>query len=126
MKYVVLIYSDQNLLDALPEGRFESMMRGCIKHADELRVEGKLLDSQMLMHSRSARSVRIRNGRSTTVDGPFTETKEMLAGFNLIEARDLDEAMEIAAGFPWAETGCIEIRPVDDMDAMRIRVHAAA
>jgi hypothetical protein len=59
------------------------------------------------------------------VDGPFAETKEMLGGFNLIEARDMDEAIEIASHFPWAQTGCVEVRPVRDMDAVRLRVGAA-
>jgi hypothetical protein len=67
--------------------------------------------------------VRIRNGRTTTVDGPFAEAKEMLGGFNLIEARDIDEAVRIAAEFPWARTGCVEVRPVQDIKAVRRRVH---
>jgi hypothetical protein len=58
-------------------------------------------------------------------DGPFTETKELLAGFNLIEADDIDEAVRIAAEFPWAQTGCVEVRPVRDIDAVRRRVGAS-
>ena len=68
--------------------------------------------------------MRVRNGRRTITDGPFTETKELLAGFNLIEAEDMDEALRIAAEFPWAETGCIEVREVLDFDAVRQRVNA--
>src|SRR5438105_702834 len=67
-------------------------------------------------------AVRVRNGRRTVVDGPFTETKEMLAGFNLIEAEDIDEAVRIAAEFPWVETGCVEVRAVQDIELVRRRV----
>src|SRR5437764_1093869 len=70
----------------------------------------------------TAKSVRVRNGRRTIVDGPFTETKELLAGFNLIEAEDMDDAVRIAAEFPWVETGCVEVRAVQDIAAVRRRV----
>ena len=124
MKYLVLIYNDDTLLDALPAGEFDTRMRGCFEHADELKGCGKLLDSQQLEAPATAKSVRIRNGRTTVVDGPFAETKEYLGGFNLIEAADMDEAVRIAAEFPWTRTGCIEIRPVRDMNAVRRRVGA--
>src|SRR5437870_13354519 len=91
MKFAILIYTDDTLLDALPEGQFDAKMRDCLAHADELRQDGRLLDSQMLERAATAKSVRVRNGRQTVVDGPFTETKEMLAGFNLIEAEDINE-----------------------------------
>jgi len=68
--------------------------------------------------------VRLRNGRRTVVDGPFAETKEILGGFNLIEAGDMDEAVRIASEFPWAQVGCIEVREVRDMNAVRRRVGA--
>ncbi len=124
MQYLMLIYTDDTLMDALPEGEFDTRMRGCLEHADALRDGGHLLASQQLEPAATARSMRIRNGKTTIVDGPFAETKEVLAGFNLIEAVDMDEAMRIASEFPWAQTGCIEIRPVRDMDAVRRRVGA--
>jgi hypothetical protein len=123
MKFAILIYTDATLLDALPAGQFEAKMRGCLEHADELRQEGRLLDSQMLESVATAKAVRVRNGRRTVVDGPFTETKELLAGFNLIEAEDMDEAVRIAAEFPWVETGCVEVRAVQDVEAVRQRVN---
>ena len=86
MQFLMMIYTDAQLMDALPEGEFDTLMRGCLAHADELRDDGQLLDSQQLEAPATARSVRVRNGRTTIVDGPFAETKEMLAGFNLIEA----------------------------------------
>lgn len=124
MQYLTLIYVDQDKIDALPEGEFDRLMRGCIVHADELRADGRLLDSQKLEAPATARSLRVRDGKSTIVDGPFAETKEILGGFNLIEAADMDEAMRIAAGFPWARFGCIEVRPVTDFEAERRRVGA--
>ena len=124
MKFLMMIYVDEALLQALPEGEFDTMMRGCLAHADELRDEGCVLASQQLEAPATARSFRVRTQRSTVFDGPFAETKEYLAGFNLIEAADLDEAMRIAQSFPWARIGAIEVRPVRDMDAVRRRVGA--
>ena len=124
MQYLMLVYTDDALMDALPDGQFDTLMRGCLEHADELRACGSLTHSQQLEHPRTARSIRVRDGRMSVVDGPFSETKEMLAGFNLIEADSLDEAVRIASEFPWARTGCIEVRPVRDMDAVRRRVGA--
>jgi hypothetical protein len=112
------------MLDALPEGEFDTRMNHCFKNADALRDEGKLIESQQLESARSAKSVRIRGGKVSVVDGPFAETKELLGGFNLIEAADYDEAVRIAATFPWAETGCVEVRAVRDIDAVRRRVGA--
>jgi hypothetical protein len=79
----------------------------------------------MLQSPATAKSVRVRNGRQTTHDGPFAETKEVLGGFNLIEAEDMEEALRIAAEFPWTRTGCVEVRPLEDMEAVRQRVNAA-
>lgn len=124
MQFLLLVYSDPALLDALPDGEFDTMMRGCIRHADELKAQGCLLASQQLEAPSTARSVRVRNGRATVLDGPFAETKEVLAGFNLIEADSLDEAVRIAHEFPWTRTGSIEVRPVRDFDAVRQRVGA--
>ncbi|HJU67664.1 MAG TPA: YciI family protein [Gemmatimonadaceae bacterium] len=126
MKFILLVYNDGTMVDTLPEGQADAMMRNCLAHADELRRDGRLIESQMLEEASTAKSVRIRNGRVTTVDGPFAETKEILGGFNLIEAEDIDEAVEIAARFPWASTGCIEVRPVRDIGVVRRRVGATA
>ena len=124
MKFMVLIYNDSTMLDALPQPQFDATMRSCLEHADELRRKGRLLDSQMLESASAAKSVRSRNNRMTITDGPFAESKEVLAGFNLIEADNMDEALRIAAEFPWARTGCVEVRPVRDIGADRQRVGA--
>jgi hypothetical protein len=126
MKFMLLVYVDPDLVDALPEGEMDGMLRTCFDHVDELQRDGRLIESQMLESPRAARSVRIRNDRVTATDGPFSEAKEVLGGFNLIEAQDMDEAVRIAAEFPWARTGCIEVRPVEDLPAVRRRVRAAA
>lgn len=125
MKFLLLIHIDRTLLDALPEGEFDGMMRHCLDHADDLRREGTLVESQMLEDAPTARSVRTRNGRLRVTDGPFSEAKEVLGGFNLIEAADMDEAVRIATEFPWARIGCVEVRPVREIDAVRRRVRQA-
>jgi hypothetical protein len=122
MKFILVIYNDPKLYDALPEAETDGMMRDCLTHADELRKDGRLKESQMLEDASQAKSVRIRNGRTKVTDGPFSEAKEVLGGFNLIEARDMDEAVRIASEFPWARTGCVEVRPVRDIDLVRRNV----
>jgi hypothetical protein len=124
MKFIVLIYIDQSLMDSLPAGKADGMLRDCFAHTDELQSDGRLLESQMLAEAKTARSLRFRNGKMTTIDGPFAETKELLGGFNLIEANDMDEAMRIAAEFPWSGIGCVEVRAVQDLDVVRMSVGA--
>lgn len=122
MKFMLVIYTDPKLFDELPQAETDQMMRDCLAHADELQRDGQLKESQMLEGEETAKSVRIRNGRTKVTDGPFSEAKEVLGGFNLIEAKDMDEAIQIAMEFPWARTGCVEVRPVRDIDLVRQRV----
>ena len=122
MQFMLLIYIDGELADALPEGELDGMLRECFDHVDGLARRGKVLQSHMLMDASQARSLRTRKGRSHAMDGPFSETKEVLGGFNLIEADDMDDAVRIANELPWASIGCIEIRPVQDLNAVRQRV----
>jgi hypothetical protein len=124
MKFIALIYIDPSLMAALPEGEADTMLRDCFAHADEMQRQGKVLESRMLEDAPTARSIRQRKGRVSVVDGPFAEAKEVLGGFNLIEAEDMDEALRIAAEFPWSSIGCVEVRPVRDIDAVRERVGA--
>ena len=123
MQFMLVIYNDPDLVDTLPEGEYDGMMRQCLAHADQLREDGHLIESRMLADSKQARTVRMRNGSLAATDGPFAEVKEVLGGFNLIEAADMDEAVRIAAAFPWARTGSVEIRPVQDIEAVRRRVN---
>ena len=124
MQYLMTINIDENLLAELPTAEYDNLMRGCLAHADELRRDGKLLGSQQLDAPATAKTLRVRHGKTLIVDGPFAETKELLAGFNLIVADSIDEAVEIAGQFPWARYGSIEVRPVNDMDVERQRVGA--
>ena len=124
MQYLLLVYTDPALMEQVPEERFNTEMRKCLQHADELQQQGTLKAFQQLEAPAAAKSVRVRSGRTSVLDGPFAETKEVLAGFNLIEADSLDEAVRIAQDFPWTRYGCIEVRPVRDVAAMRQRVGA--
>jgi len=124
MKYLLLVYIDPELLDAVPAPDYDDEMRGCIRKADALTSQGTLLGYNKLEAPVQARTVRVREGRTAVYDGPFAETKEVLAGYNLIEADTLEQAVELAKQFPWAQYGSMEVRPVSDMDAERVRVGA--
>lgn len=124
MQFLLLIHVDEALIRALPEGEYDRMMHDCFAHADALRAEGCLLESQQLHSAATARSVRIRKGQQQVFDGPFAETKELLGGFNRIEADSLEDAVRIATEFPWARVGCVEVRAISDIDAERRRVGA--
>ena len=124
MQFLILVNIDEALLAALPDAEYDALMRGCLRHADELAAQGTLLMAQQLESPASARTLRHRGGEERVTDGPFAETRELLAGFNLVNARDMDDAMRIARGFPWSRYGSLEVRPVADMDAERRRVGA--
>ncbi len=126
MQFLLLINIDPELIQALPAEQYDAEMRGCLAHADELQAQGILVMSQQLQPVEQARTLRVRQAQARITDGPFAETREFLAGFNLINARDADEAMRIAREFPWSRYGSIEVRPVADMAAERVRVSAAA
>ncbi len=125
MKYLTLIHIDPTLMAELPDAEYDRLMRGCFEKADALQQDGCLLGSQQLEDPGSARTLRVRDGISRVTDGPFAETREFLAGFNLIEADSMDEAMCIAQQFPWARFGSIEVRPVRDLQVVRARVGAS-
>jgi hypothetical protein len=124
MQYLLLVYTDPELLDAAPAGTFDAEMRQCLEHADELQSKGTLLGFQQLEPAQSAKSLRVRAEKPVIMDGPFAETKEVLMGFNLVEAASMAEAMRLAQELPWARYGCIEVRPVADVAAVRQRVGA--
>ncbi len=124
MQYLTLIHIDPALMAELPETEYDRLMRGCFEKADALHDCGSLHGSQQLEAPATARTLRVREGISRVTDGPFAETREFLAGFNLIEADSMDDAMRIAQQFPWAQFGSIEVRPVRDMQLVRDRVNA--
>ena len=123
-KFLLLVYIDEALLGTLEPQAFDAHMKHCLQHADAMKAEGCLLDFAQLEAPSTAKSVRVRSERTTVVDGPYAETKEMLAGFNLIEAESMEAAVRMAQEFPWTRYGCIEVRPLKDVGAVRARVGA--
>jgi len=109
MKYLCLVYLEDSKFTAVPDDE-------CFACGQALRDSGKLLAAEPLYPVNTATTVRVRNGRTTVMDGPFAETKEALAGFYLIEARDLNEAIQVAAKIPPAREGSVEIRPVRQLN----------
>ena len=105
MKYLCLVYLDENRLHELPD-------EDCVEYDASIRKSGHCIASEALQSVQTATTVRVRNGKMSITDGPFAETKEQLAGFYMIEARDLNEAIQIASKIPPARVGSIEVRPV--------------
>src|SRR5690606_6545 len=124
MKFLLLVYIDQDLLGQLPQQEYDGRMRYCVRKADEQAAKGILLGANKLEPPPTARTVRVRDGQTRVYDGPFAETKEVLAGYNLIEADSLEQAVELAKEFPWTRYGAMEVRPVADLEAERARVGA--
>jgi len=109
MKYVCLVYLEEEKLRAVDD-------RECIACGQKFQNDGILVAAEALEPVKRARTLRVRGGKTVITDGPFAETKELLAGFYLIEAKDFDEAMEIASKIPPAREGSIEVRPVRELD----------
>jgi len=110
MKYACLVYVDPAMMDALSKEEGIALTDASIEHDQDLRQRGHLIYAQALQAPETAVTVRIRNGKMSSTDGPFAETKEFLAGFMLIEARDLNEAIQLASMAPMARF-TIEVRP---------------
>jgi hypothetical protein len=120
MRYVCLVYIDPERFAALdPQTRGE-IDRDSGAYDVELDARGHLIAADALQSTKEAITIAVRDGKVTTTDGPFMETKEVLGGFILIEARDLNEAVSIGAGIPMARVGRIEVRPVMDFGGPRI------
>jgi len=115
MKYVLLVYGEEKDLFALTAERGAKLDADSLAHNRSLDQEGKLIIAQALQSVKTSKTVRRRKGKRLIVDGPFAETKEQLLGFVMIEAADLDEALEIAADIPLAELGTIEVRAIYDI-----------
>src|SRR5471032_1542658 len=109
MKYLCLVYSSERELHTLPDSPEDAE---CMAYAESIQGSGRMLAAEALESVQTATSVRVRNGRLSITDGPFAETKEQLAGFYLIDARDLNEAIQIAGKIPPARLGCVEVRPI--------------
>ncbi len=113
MKYLCLVYIEEKKLGFMPQSDPDAMNDDeCMTYDKELRKRGLCLASEALEPVQTATTVRVRNGKLSTTDGPFAETKEQLAGFYLIDARDLNEAVQTASKIPPARLGSVEVRPV--------------
>ena len=115
MKYLCLVYCEEKKLDALSASEWAALTGECLAYAEGIRRNGHYLAAEALHPVRTATTLRVRNGKLSTTDGPFAETKEQLAGFYLVEARDLNEAIQVASRIPPARLGSVEVRPVREV-----------
>lgn len=109
MKYLCLVYLEGDKLRAVPDAE-------CMNCGNDLRTKGLLLAAEPLYPVETAKTVRVRNGRTMVIDGPFAETKEQLAGFYLIDAASEEAALQVASQIPPAREGSIEVRPVRELE----------
>ena len=114
MKYLCLIYDEEKKLQAMSKSEMDGLMEEYFAFTRDLQKSGNMLGGNDLQPVHNATTVRVRGGRVSTTDGPFAETKEQLGGYYLIEAADLNEAIQIAARIPSARLGAIEVRPVQE------------
>ena len=116
MRYLCLIYLNEDEMAALPAAEVRDLNVGHLELNDQLRLSGHLIEAEALQPSSEAVTIRPRRGKVSLTDGPFTESKELVAGFYLIDAADLDDAIGIASSFPGAQHGAVEIRRVRALD----------
>jgi hypothetical protein len=112
MRYLCLIYDDESKWGTMPKVEADAMMGEYFAFTDGIKKSGHHLGGEALQPTQAATTVRVRQGKISTTDGPFAETKEQLGGFYLINARDLNDAIQIASRIPSARTGSIEVRPI--------------
>jgi hypothetical protein len=114
MKFLCFAYEDEASLNALSPDEWDALRRETIAYVDTLRASGRLVATHALQTVRIAATIRVRAGRRLVTDGPFAEAKEQVGGYFLIEARDLDEAVDLAGHWPSARIGAIEVRPIEE------------
>jgi hypothetical protein len=114
MKFLCLMCLDEMAGAQVPQELIDKGLAECKAFFDWLQTTGRLVAVNTLLRSKTARTVRVRNGKTIVTDGPFAETKEAIGGYFLIEARDQEEANDIASRFPGAQWGCVEVRRVDE------------
>ncbi|HTL57978.1 MAG TPA: YciI family protein [Candidatus Limnocylindrales bacterium] len=114
MKYLCLAYEEENKLNALSKSEWEALRNETLTYLDELKKRGYVIAVEALQSVQTATTVRVRDGNVSLSDGPFAETKETLGGFFLIQAQDLNEAIQIASRWPSVRLGSIEVRPVEE------------
>jgi hypothetical protein len=116
MKYLCLIYDNEGTTASMSKGEADAFMGEYFSFTDDVKKSGHYLGGEALQPVRAATSVRVRNGKLSTTDGPFAETKEQLGGFYLINAKDLNDAIQVASRIPSAKYGTIEVRPIMEFD----------
>lgn len=114
MKYLCLAYEEEEKLNALSRSEWDALRGETLTYVEALRKSGHLIVTQALQSARTGATVRVRSGKLSVTDGPFAETKEQLGGFFLIDARDLNEAIQVASRWPSACLGSIEVRPIEE------------
>jgi hypothetical protein len=114
MRFLCLAYESEQQLNDLSQEAWHALRRETLDYVESLRRDGILLETRALQSASSAKTVRVREGEMRLTDGPFAEAKEHIGGFFLIEAEDFDHALRIAAGWPSARIGSIEVRPIED------------
>jgi hypothetical protein len=115
MRYVLLICGDESGFAAVSPAEAQASMAEYLKFGEEMGQRGVLQGGERLRPTTDATTVQVRNGEVLTSDGPFAETKEQIGGYYVVDAKDLDEAIEVAAKIPGARTGTIEVRPIWEM-----------
>jgi hypothetical protein len=115
MQYLCLVYADEARVNGMSQREIDALIDETAANNEELRASGQLILAQALEQVDAAMTVRLRDGRLSVTDGPFAETNEQLGGFVLVEARDLNEALQIAGRIPSARLGSVEVRPVIDL-----------
>ena len=112
MKYLCLIYENEQAWATMAQPESDAMMSEYFAFGDNFKKSGHVLGGNALQPTHTATTVRVRGGKVSTTDGPFAETREQLGGYYLIEAKDLNEAIQVASKIPGARTGGIEVRPI--------------
>ena len=115
MRYLCLIYDEEKKLAAMSKGESDAFMGEYFAFTEDIKKSGHYVGGNALQPVNSATSVRVRGGKMSTTDGPFAETKEQLGGYYLVQATDLNEAIQIAARCPGAQHGSVEVRPLAEM-----------
>lgn len=117
MRYLCLIYENESLWGTMPKEQADAIMGEYFAFTEGVKKSGQYIGGEALQPTQSATTVRVRKGKISTTDGPFAETKEQLGGYYLINAKDLNEAIQVAAKIPGAKSGSVEVRPIMEFNA---------
>ena len=118
MRYLCLIYDNEKAWDKMPKEEADAVFGEYFTFTEGIKQSGQHLGGEALQPTPTATTVRVRNGKVATTDGPFAETKEQLGGYYLIDARDLNDAIQVAAKIPSARSGSVEVRPIMELNSM--------